>query len=405
MIIKLVALLLPLMIFNTISFGAVPLPFVTLLLALTCAIMMWKRKIIPGFSYTAPLLSLLVISFCKAIFFLGTDSIVDVVKISTMLIALAGIYFIFKENLQDFLQWYFYAMILILLYMVYQFVVLAAGLDRSAWGVNLPVEMWNANAWHVSIIRDGIIRVQGFAYEPAYLAIFLGFALFCANSFPGYRKWTIFIVVGLFATGSRNTMVFLVVFYGLLFSYKKLSENLIGFIYLLSFFFPVATFFLLDLNDGFDVSILARALPYKVIAENIFSDFWSSLIGVASYVDAIDNSAYLYGFSDVVISEKVNEDPKSFIAYLILHFGFLGFFVFIFSQWWFLRRSKISLIYMTSFNLLCFNINVLFWPIYWCVYALSIVIQKKITVATEDISSKNDVTDAEHGTSIGLLKK
>ncbi|WP_141749580.1 hypothetical protein [Duganella phyllosphaerae] len=319
---------------------------------------------------------MLLISVFKYALFFESDGIIDSAKLIATGMMVVSIYFILKYEAKIFFRWYFIATGLLLIYGLYQYLIVFSGLPRDSTGVNLPVNLWNESAWHLSIIRDGLIRVQSFAYEPAYLAIFLGFSLLCATSFKVKKRWLIAICLGLLATGSRNTFVFLFVFFGLMAIKKYMNGFMFGVIYFFSFLLPIFLFVFVDLEAGdFDVSVLARALPYKVVAENITGDLWAAAFGVPSYTDAIVQNNYLARFSEVLVSEKVDEDPRSFLAYLLLHFGVVGFLAFIFFQWLLLRKSKTSLIYMSSFNLLCFNSNVLFWPVYWCVYTLSIFIQ------------------------------
>jgi len=375
--VKLIAFFLPLMILNTFNIGSIFVPLLTILLNIYFIYCVgYKYKSLPNFAYLAPLFSLLLISVFKYVLFFETDGIVDSAKLIATGMMLISVYFIFKYQPKVFFHWYFIATGLLLIYGLYQYLIVLSGISPATAGVNLPVYLWNENGWHVSIVRNGIARVQSFAYEPAYLAIFLGFSLLCANSLNVRKSWLIAICLGLLATGSRNTYVFMVVFFGLMAIKKYTNNSMLGLIYLFSFLLPIFLFVFIDLEAGdFDVSVLARALPYKVIAENMTSDFWASAFGVTSYVDAIGQNSYLARFGEVVISEKVDIDPKSFLAYLLLHFGLVGFFAFIFFQWLLLRKSKTSLIYMSSFNLLCFNSNVLFWPVYWCVYTLAIFIQ------------------------------
>jgi len=377
MMVKLIALFLPLMILNTVSVGGVFIPIMTILLnAYFIYCVVFKYKSIPNFLYLAPIISLLLISIFKYALFFETDGIIDSAKLIATGMVVVSIYFIFKYEAKLFFRWYFIATGLLLVYGLYQYLIVSAGLPRDTTGVNLPVFLWNENAWHLSIVRDGLIRVQSFAYEPAYLAIFLGFSLLCAISFKVKKIWVFAICLGLLATGSRNTFVFLLVFFGLMTVKKYMNGFMFGMIYFFSFLLPIFLFVFVDLEAGdFDVSILARALPYKLIAENITSDFWSAAFGVSSYTEAIAQNNYLARFSEVISSEKVDEDPKSFLAYLLLHFGVVGFIAFIFFQWLLLRKSNTSMIYMSSFNLLCFNSNVLFWPVYWGVFALSVFIQ------------------------------
>jgi hypothetical protein len=375
--VKLVAFFLPLMVLNTFNVGAIFIPLLTILFAVYFIFCIsYKYKAIPSFSFLAPIISLLLISFFKYALFFEPDAIVDSAKLIATGMVLISIYFIFKYEARIFIRWYFISTGLLLTYGFYQYCIVLSGISPVTTGVNLPVYLWNENAWHISIVRNGVARIQSFAYEPAYLAIFLGFSLLCAKSFNVRTSWLIAICLGLLATGSRNTYVFLVVFFGLMAIKKYMNNAMFGLIYLFSFLLPIFLFVFIDLEAGdFDVSILARALPYKVIAENITTNIWASAFGVTSYVDAIGQNNYLARFGDVVISEKVDIDPKSFLAYLLLHFGMVGFISFIFFQWLLLRKSKTSLIYMSSFNLLCFNSNVLFWPVYWCVYTLSIFVQ------------------------------
>lgn len=375
--VKLIAFFLPLMVLNTFNVGAIFIPLLTILLNLYFLYCVaYKYKSIPSFLYLSPLISLLIISVFKYVLFFESDGIVDSAKLIATGMVLISIYFIFKYEAKNFIRWYFISTVVLLIYGLYQYIIVFSGISVLSAGVNLPVNLWNENAWHISIVRDGLIRIQSFAYEPAYLAIFLGFSLLCANSFNAKKYWTIAICIGLLATGSRNTYVFLLVFFGLMIFKKYMNSLSLGLIYLFSFLLPIFLFVFVDLEAGnFDVSVLARALPYKVIAENMTTNFWASAFGVASYADSIGQNSYLARFGEVVISEKVDIDPKSFLAYLLLHFGMVGFLSFIFLQWLLFRKSKTSLIYMSSFNLLCFNSNVLFWPVYWCVYTLAIFIQ------------------------------
>lgn len=377
MMVKLIALFLPLMILNTVNIGSVFIPIMTILLnAYFIYCVGYKYKSIPSFLYLGPIISLLLISVFKYALFFETDGIIDSAKLIATGMMVVSIYFILKYEAKLFFRWYFLSTGLLLVYGFYQYLIVYAGLPRDTTGVNLPVFLWNENAWHLSIVRDGLIRVQSFAYEPAYLAIFLGFSLLCATSFNVKKRWLIVICLGLLATGSRNTFVFLFVFFGLMAIKKYMNGFMFGVIYFFSFLLPIFLFVFVDLEAGdFDVSVLARALPYKVVAENMTGDLWAAAFGVPSYTDAIVQNNYLARFSEVLVSEKVDEDPRSFLAYLLLHFGVVGFLAFIFFQWLLLRKSKTSLIYMSSFNLLCFNSNVLFWPVYWCVYTLSIFIQ------------------------------
>lgn len=375
--VKLIAFFLPLMVLNTFNVGPVFIPFLVILLNIYFIYCIaYKYKSIPDFLYLAPLVSLLLISVFKYVLFFESDGIVDSAKLIATGMVVVSIYFIFKYEAKIFMRWYFISTGIMLIYGAYQYVIVFAGISPGSAGVNLPVFLWNENAWHLSIVRDGLIRIQSFAYEPAYFAIFLGFSLLCAISFNVPKYFTAAICLGLLATGSRNTYVFLLVFFGLMILKKYLNSLSLGLIYLFSFLLPIFLFVFVDLEAGnFDVSVLARALPYKVIAENMATNFWSSAFGVASYTDAIGQNNYLARFGEVVVSEKVDIDPRSFLAYLLLHFGVAGFIAFISLQWLLFRKSKTSLIYMSSFNLLCFNSNVLFWPVYWCVYTLVIFIQ------------------------------
>lgn len=377
MMVKLIALFLPLMILNTVNIGSVFIPIMTILLnAYFIYCVGYKYKSIPSFLYLGPIVSLLLISVFKYALFFESDGIIDSAKLVATGMMVVSIYFIFKYESKLFFRWYFISTGLLLIYGLYQYLIVSAGLPRDTTGVNLPVFLWNENAWHLSIVRDGLIRVQSFAYEPAYLAIFLGFSLLCAISFNVKKRWLLAICLGLLATGSRNTFVFLFVFFGLMAIKRYMNGFMFGVIYFFSFLLPIFLFVFVDLEAGdFDVSVLARALPYKVVAENMTGDLWAAAFGVPSYTDAIVQNNYLARFSEVLASEKVDEDPRSFLAYLLLHFGVVGFLAFIFFQWLLLRKSKTSLIYMSSFNLLCFNSNVLFWPVYWGVYTLSIFIQ------------------------------
>jgi len=376
MMVKLIAFFLPLMVLNTINIGFIFIPLVTILLNAYFLYCICKYKSLPGIYYLAPVGFLLIISVFKYAIFMSHDGLIDVAKLLATGMLVVSIYFIFKYEIKIFSTWYFYSTALLLIYGLYQYIVVTLKINPSDAGANLPVYLWNENAWHIVIVRDGLVRIQSFAYEPAYLAIFLGFSLFCAFSFKVKKIWLILVAVGLLATGSRNTYVFLVVLFSLLFLRNYLNNATYGLIYLFSFILPIFLFVFLDLEAGsFDVSVLARALPYKVIAENLTSDFWAAAFGVESYTDAINQNNYLARFGDILVSEKVVDDPKSFLAYLLLHFGLVGFAGFVFFQWLVLRKSKTSLIYMSSFNLLCFNSNVLFWPVYWCAYALVIFIQ------------------------------
>lgn len=398
--IKLIAFFLPLMILNTFNVGMIFIPLLTIFLNLYFIYCVaYKYKSIPNFFYLAPIISLLLISVFKYVLFFESDGIIDAAKLIATGMMLISIYFIFKYEAKIFVRWYFISTGLMLIYGLYQYLIVLSGISPVSAGVNLPVTLWNENAWHMSIVRDGLVRVQSFAYEPAYLAIFLGFALLCAKSFNFQSSWVFAITLGLLATGSRNTYVFLIVFFVLMAIRKYTNTAMLGFVYLFSFLLPILLFVFIDLEAGdFDVSVLARALPYKVIAENITTNIGATAFGVTSYVEAIGQNNYLSRFGDVVISEKVDVDPKSFLAYLLLHFGVVGFLAFIFFQWLLLRKSKTSLIYMSSFNLLCFNSNVLFWPVYWCVYTLSIFIQDKkwlmlISRPSKDVGLNSDSFD------------
>ena len=400
MMVKLIAFFLPLMILNTFNIGDIFIPVMTILLNVYFIYCVgYKYKAIPNFSYLAPIICLLLISIFKFILFFEMDGIVDSAKLIATGMMVVSIYFIFKYEGRLFIRWYFISTGLVLVYGLYQYLMVFADMPRGTTGVNLPVYLWNESAWHMSIVRDGLIRIQSFAYEPAYLAIFLGFSLLCATSFNAKKSWLLVICLGLLATGSRNTFVFMFVFFGLMAFKKYLNNFMLGLVYLFSFLLPIFLFVFIDLEAGdFDVSVLARALPYKVIAENMISNTGAFAFGVASYVDAIGQNNYLARFSDILVSEKVDIDPKSFLAYLLLHFGMVGFAAFIFMQWLLLRKSKVSLIYMSSFNLLCFNSNVLFWPVYWCVYTLSIFIQDekwRLSISRTTDTSGKPVADTK----------
>lgn len=362
---------LPFQIFHQFQFGGVaPVPIFQLIM-LACAAI--KLIVSPRIQFS-PL-------FLIPVVLIGVRIMGDLINLSgistnlyiKLLFIFVYIYVfnaILKKSQDAVTSALFIAVSISLVYSAYQYLVALLGMDYAPTFAELPVALWNSSAWHTLIIRSGVIRTQGFSYEAAYQTILLGGTLLVYLSVARKvsLKFFFFIIAGIFLSWSRNGVIFMLFMAMAMWGSRKINLLLARGLPFATLTAPIALSLMLNFKGGsYDVSVIARLLPIQLFAN---SGLQNIVFGVNDYASWIQ-SVWPVEIRDALYSEKVEEDPKSLVGFLLINFGVVGLVAFAAAQSYLFRNSKKGLIYVSAFNLLVFNVGSIFLPIQWLLYCVA----------------------------------
>ncbi|MBE0515328.1 hypothetical protein [Sulfurimonas sp.] len=267
-------------------------------------------------------------------------------------------------------KYYLFALFICIIYAFYQYLIMYFNFDLHTFLAIIPVWEWNSNLWHL-LISNERIRVPSFALEPAFFSIFLAVGFILNHIYYKNNFLYLLLFMAILISLSRNMMGFIVVFYGLLYIYKFTdNKKLLFIIYTLSFLLP-PIFLYVFINDysKYDVSVFMRIIPFVAFFTEL--DVFQILVG-ADYTKTIQNSNYMVLIHEIFpnTNEIIEKDPKSFLGSFLYGYGIIGVVIFILFNWLMLKNNQIAFIYMSAFNIVIFNINVLYWPVYWILFMM-----------------------------------
>lgn len=389
-----IGFLLPFMIFNSIGLGALNVNIIYIYSLCFC---FFRKNFKLSRRYNNIFIFLIIILFIQSFLFVQFP-ISTLIKLSTSMLFF-NILYNYQHLLGKLVKGYVLGMQISIFYAFYQFIIIYKGLDLVSYFASINI-LWNNNLWHHNIVRDGIIRVASFALEPAFFNIFLSLLvlIFAFNrEVPGinlkqvkislYNKMhinaslnftSILLVPAFLASFSRNGLAFAAFFSLEYLLRKKFSRQFFLLCFFASFFIPLLIPFLFNFYE-LDSSVIARFAPLKIFFASNKSNLLQICFGVPNYTGFIESTSDFARFREIFISEQVNIDAKSFTANLLYDYGLLGFLGFISLTAYNFYSSKKALILIATFNFVAFNVNLLYWPIYWVAYLLAIVIKKNET--------------------------
>ncbi|CAA6814541.1 MAG: Unknown protein [uncultured Campylobacterales bacterium] len=362
---KFVFLLLPFMVINSFNIGTLNIPITYIIIFILY---------VKSFSYKLPKSTFyffIIFFMILSLQFVLNETIVinNYIKLLSIILTYTVLYRYRKTLIQN-LKYFKIAIYITLVYALYQYLIILLQLDIRSFYAIIPVWEWNNNLWHL-IMTTPNIRVSGFTLEPAFLSIFIAFGFIINHLF--YRERTFFIILFMlsFLSLSRNLLIFLVVFFFLLFLHKFIKTRLVYiFIFILTFLLPPVLLYLIIGNfSNYDVSVFMRTIPFVVFFTE--TNFGEILIGT-DYSMIIKNSTYeslLYSLFPSS-SENLAKDPKSFLASLLFSYGIIGLVSYIIYGISISKKNTINLIYLSSFNLVIFNVSILYWPILWIFFLI-----------------------------------
>lgn len=305
-------------------------------------------------------------------------------SVSALLKYSIGVIFLFFvtkfDEFDSFLDGLMVGVCITVPYAIYQWFIVMIGVDEQAMLAVMPVDIWNSQAWHV-VLRDpnGLPRVSGFMYEPAYLAIVANILLVGEMLYRTARPRKPVVAMTLFVlllANSRTGFLACAIILLLAFLSQRGWRLLVGAVYMLSAIGPLIPLIFLYSNildyrsvqDEIDISVFARYVSFVAFGQE---SLFNILLGVADYSQSFGANSVLQDYSDLLMDQGSERDPKSLLAANLFSFGALGSFVFYALLYRAARNNLRSLSILAAANILFFNVYAYSWPLFWILVALA----------------------------------